>query len=154
MATTIEQAAQALKNQEQLLAQLRSENKYLRSKTEGRHSYHINTAGRILRRALDDSVSILVLKYDGFPVGRGYCYALGFSERRYFWAMGLLRSARVVSARAQNWLVEDFITADTKLHASYERVKGQPNALEMLRMYMPTKMQYAYQGKQHPEGTR
>lgn len=147
MEKTIEQALQTLKNQEQLLGQLRSENKYLRSQIEDRHSYHINTTPRILRRAKDDCISIMTLKFGGFPVGRGYCYAVGFSERRYFWAMGLLRSARVVSPRGHRWIVDDFITADKRVDANYERLKVQPNALEMLRMYMPRKMQYTYRGK-------
>jgi hypothetical protein len=147
MATTIDQALQAINNLQQRIAQLQSENKYLRSKTEGRHSYHVNTTPRILRRALDDAYSIMVLKFDGFPVGRGYCYELGISERRYFWAMGLLRSARVVSPRGSRWLVDDFNVADHKLKANYECLKGQTNSLEMLRLYMPKKMQHAYSGK-------
>lgn len=144
MAATIDQALQAINNLKQRIAQLQSENKYLRSKTEGRHSYHVNTTPRILRRALDDAYSIMVLKFDGFPVGRGYCYELGISERRYFWAMGLLRSARVVAPRGASWLIEDFITADQRLRSTYDRLKNEPTALEALRLYMPKKMAHAY----------
>ncbi len=147
MEKTIEQATYAIANLERMLTQMRNENRYLRSQTKAMHSYHINTAGRILRRAKDDSGAIMMLKYDGYPVGRGYCHGVGMSERQYFWAMGLLRSSRVVSARGSKWLVDDFITADKKVDTNYERLKSQPNALEMLRMYMPRKMQYMYKGK-------
>lgn len=142
----VERALQVIANLQQTLEQVRSENRYLRSKTEGKHTYHIGTAPRILRRALDDATAFLVLKASGFPVSRRYVGALGYSERRYAWAMGLLRSARVVSARGYAFLVDDFATAEARLKASYDRLKGQQNALEALRLYMPRKMQYMYDG--------
>ena len=142
----VERALQLLANLQQTLEQVRSENRYLRSKTEGKHTYHIGTAPRILRRALDDATAFLVLKASGFPVSRRYVGALGYSERRYAWAMGLLRSARVVSARGYAFIVDDFATAEARVKASYERLKAQQNALEALRLYMPRKMQYMYDG--------
>jgi hypothetical protein len=144
---SVDRALRVINNLQQTLEQARKENRYLRSRTEEKHPYHINTSGRILRRALDDGTAILVLRYSGYPVGRGYCHQLGYSERRYFWAMGLLRSARVVSARGSRWLVDDFVTAEAKVKASYERLKDQPNALEMVRLYMPRKMQYMYKSR-------
>lgn len=143
----VSRALQVIANLQQNLEQARKENCLLRSRTEGMHPYHRNTAGRILRRAWDDANAFLVLQASGYTVSRRFVYELGISERRYAWAMGLLRSARVVSARGASWLVNDFVTAESKVKAEYDRLKGQPNALEMLRLYMPGNMQHAYQGK-------
>lgn len=142
--TTIDQALHVINNLQQTLEQVRRENRYLRTKTESKHSYHVSTSARILRRALDDSIAIMTLRYSGYSIGRGFCYQLGYSERRYFWAMGLLRSARIVSARGSAWLVDDFRTAEDKLRTCHDRIKSQSNALEMVRLYMPRKMQYMY----------
>lgn len=143
----VDQALQVIANLQQNLEQARRENRHLRRQTEGAHPYHRNTAGRILRRAWDDANAFLVLQASGYTVSRRFVYELGISERRYSWGMGLLRSARVVSARGAGWLVDDFSTAETKVKTEYERLKSLPNALEMLRLYMAKNMQHTYQGK-------
>ncbi len=143
---TIDKALHLIANLQQNLEQARKENRHLRRRTEGAHPYHYNTAPRILRRALDDALAIVLLRTNGYNVGRGFCYELGISERRYFWAMGLLRSARVVSARGSAWLVDDFTSAETKVKREYERIKPHANALEQLRLYMPKKMAHVYSG--------
>lgn len=144
---TVNRAAQMIANLEQNLKQARRENRNLRSKTEGAHPYHRNTAGRILRRAFDDANAFLVLQSSGYTISRRFVYELGFSERRYSWALGLLRSARVVSPRGASWWVDDFATAETRVKAEYDKLRGQPNALERLRLYMPKNRQYMYFGK-------
>lgn len=141
---TVDKALQVITNLQQSLEQARRENRHLRRKTEGRHAYHYNTAPRILRRALDDGLAIVLLHANGYGTGRGFCYEIGISERRYFWAVGLLRSARVMAPRGHAWLVDDFVTAEAKVKGEYERIKAQPNALEMLRLYMPKKMAHVY----------
>jgi len=146
MTTEIEKAQQMIVNLAQQVAQLRSENSHLRRSTSGKHPYHYNTAGRILRRSLDDSIAFITLASNGYPTSRQFFYELGYSERRYYWAIGLLRSARVMAPRGRALLVGDFITADSKLHAKYNTLKQHPNVLEMLRVYMPKKMGSAYHG--------
>lgn len=137
-------ALQVITNLQQNLEQARKENRYLRRRVEGLHPYHYNTAPRILRRAYDDSIAILVLRAGGYNIGRGFCYELGISERRYFWAVGLLRSSRVMRARGNGWLVDDFATAESRVNHEYARIGGQSNGLEMLRLYMPRKMARTY----------
>ena len=142
---SIEKALQVIANLQQNLEQVRKENSYLRSKDGGsKHPYHHSTTGRILRRAYDDAIAFMVIKASDLPVSRRYMLSLGYSERRYSWAMGLLRSARVVSARGHSWLVDDVATAEGKIKREYERLKGQPNALELLRLYMSKAFSYTY----------
>lgn len=147
MAATIERALQIIANLEQELAQVRSENRYLRSKTEGQYHYHIHTQGRILRRALDDAIAFLVLQASGFHLSRHFAYRIGYSNRRYYWALGLLRAARVMQPRRTTLIVDDFQTAEQKVKTRYEQLKGQATGLEVLRLYMPKKMAYAYKAK-------
>lgn len=146
--SSVDRALQVIANLQQELGHARKENRYLRAKDGGKHPYHQNTVGRILRRAYDDGIAIVLLRTNGLPVSRRYAYAIGYSERRYTWALGLLRSARIISPRGYAWLVPDFQTADAKLDREYNRLKGQPNALEMLRVFMPKKMEHTYKGRQ------
>lgn len=145
MATIIDEAQQKLTRLAQEVAQLRSENNYLRRQT-GRpdYDYHYHTTPRILRRALDDALAMLVLTMNGYPISRGFMYELGYSERRYYWAIGLLRAARIMAPRGRKLADTDFQTAEARLQAKYESLKADGDALQKLRLYMPKKMQYAY----------
>lgn len=144
MATIIDQAQQKLARLAQEVAQLRNENSYLRRQTGGAHDYHYHTAPRILRRALDDGLAMLVLTMNDYPISRQFMYELGYSERRYYWAIGLLRAARVMAPRGRRMADVDFQTAESKLQSKYESLKADKDALEKLRLYMPKKMAYAY----------
>lgn len=142
--TIIETAQQKLAQLAQEVAQLRRENNHLRRLTGRRHDYHYSTADRILHRALDDSMAMLALAANDYPTSRQFFYELGYSERRYYWAIGLLRAARVMAPRGRRLADIDFQTAETKLRARYEVLKNDANALEALRLYMPKKMAYTY----------
>lgn len=145
MATIIEEAQQKLARLAQEVAQLRNENNYLRRHTERPDfDYHYHTAPRILRRALDDALAMLVLAMNDYPISRGFMYELGYSERRFYWAIGLLRAARIMSPRGRRLADTDLKTAESKLQAKYESLKADADALQKLRLYMPKKMQYAY----------
>lgn len=142
--TIIETAQQKLAQLAQEVAQLRRENNHFRRLTGRRHDYHYSTADRILHRALDDSMAMLALAANDYPTSRQFFYELGYSERRYYWAIGLLRAARVMAPRGRRLADIDFQTAETKLRARYEVLKNDANALEVLRLYMPKKMAYTY----------
>ncbi|MEZ4622089.1 MAG: hypothetical protein R2867_42185 [Caldilineaceae bacterium] len=144
--TTIERAQQVITNLQQEVAQLRSENSHLRRKTGGAHAYHYNTSGRILRRALDDARALLVLGFNEFPLSRRFCNELGFSTRRYYWAIGLLRSARLMDVRGRQIVADDFALAERKLQGRYDSLKTTVDALELLRVYMPKFMGNVYHG--------
>lgn len=144
MATIIDQAQQKLARLAQEVAQLRNENSYLRRQTGNTHDYHYHTAPRILRRALDDGLAMLVLTMNDYPISRQFMYELGYSERRYYWAIGLLRAARVMAPRGRRLADLDFATAEQRLQGKYDQLKSDKDALEKLRLYMPKKMAYAY----------
>lgn len=146
MATTInpESALQRLSRLENELAQLRNENNHLRKQTGNTTTYHYNTAGRILRRALDDATVMLMLAANGYPTSRQFFYELGFSERRYYWAIGLLRAARIMAPRGRRLADLDFQQAEAKLKSRYENLKNDGDALQVLRLYLPKKMAYTY----------
>lgn len=144
MATIIDEANRKLAQLAQEVAQLRNENNYLRRQTGGGHDYHYHTAPRILRRALDDALAMLVLAMNDMPVSRQFMYELGYSERRYYWAIGLLRAARVMAPRGRRLADTDFVTAEQRLQSKYESLKTDKDALEKLRLYMPKKMAYTY----------
>lgn len=144
MATIIDEANRKLAQLAQEVAQLRNENNYLRRQTGNKHDYHYHTAPRILRRAFDDALAMLVLAMNDMPVSRQFMYELGYSERRYYWAIGLLRAARIMAPRGRRLADLDFKTAEQRLQSKYESLKNEQDALEKLRLYMPKKMQYTY----------
>lgn len=136
-----------------IIAQLRRENRYLRSKMGDRPVglKTVNTIGRILRRALDDALSLLALRAANYQVTRQLARELGISERRYYWALGLLRSASVL--RANRWRIdaaaslENHQAAYTLVQTRYAELRERGDALAMLRLYLPKKMDYTYAGK-------
>lgn len=153
MATIIDEANRKLAQLAQEVAQLRNENNYLRRQTGSTHDYHYHTAPRILRRALDDALAILVLAMNEMPTSRQFMHELGYSERRYYWAIGLLRAARIMAPRGRRLADVDFKTAEQRLQSKYESLKNEGDALEKLRLYMPRKMQYAYGSGRKPRDT-
>ena len=135
----LEEAGITIATLQNQLAQLRSENRYLRGKTAGKYDLrHLGRTGRILRRALDDATAILALQASGYKPTRSLCLGIGISERRFFWGVGLLRYARIMDG--SEFADLDFNMAESRLHTQYERLKLQPDALELLRLRMPKKM--------------
>src|SRR3954463_16016365 len=98
-----------------LIAQLRRENRYLRSKVGDPPLglQRVNTIGHILRRAYDDALSLLALRDANYTVTRALAVSLGISERRYYWAIGLLRSASVM--RQNQWQITTYEPGALKL---------------------------------------
>ena len=133
-----------------IIAQLRRENRYLRSKIGDRPVglKTVNTIGRILRCALDDALSLLALRAANYQITRQLARDLGISERRYYWALGLLRSASIL--RANHWRID--VAASPQAHQSacakvqerYAELRERGDALAMLRLYLPKKMDYTY----------
>ena len=98
------------------VAQLRREANYLRSRLpEGRHT-------RILRRSLDDASTILKHSHAGLPTSRRWLASAGvMSERRYAWAMGLIRLARLDGAQLDT--LEDLQMALQRLNRKYASLR-------------------------------
>ena len=125
----LEEAGLTIATLQNQLAQLRSENRYLRSKTAGKYDLrHLGRTGRILRRALDDATAILALQASGYKPTRTLCLGIGISERRFFWGIGLLRYARIMEGN--EFADMDFNMAESRLHDQYKRLKILPDALK------------------------
>jgi hypothetical protein len=71
------------------------------------------------------------LAHSGFPITRGFCYELGYSVRRFYWGVALLRSARVMKPRGRTLMVEDFVEAEQRVNAKYQALKKAPDARMM-----------------------
>ena len=114
-------------------AQLRSENRYLRSRLADN-----GRGGRILRRAYDDGMTMVLWRYSGIYPSRSWCLENGLSERRWAWARALLMAARVHDGR--DIVDGDIDTIRRSLHATYQRLRGGDDEdLIQLRARMPRK---------------
>lgn len=111
-------------------AQLRRENRALRRRLADGHL-------RLLRRAESDSVLIGALHFSGQHTSRRACAAVGLSERRWTWAMALLRLARVrYGARITTEAPEDFERA-----VRVARVRVERDGIQVLRDRLPLYLQ-------------
>ena len=128
------------------LARARLENRRLRATLEPKHGYHRTTAPRILRDARDTALRLMVAQAVGEPISRGGTAAMGISRTKRYWAIGLLRFARIMDRRTTKFLIDDFVTAEKRLECKYEELVACPNALEKLRLYLPKSMAYMYKG--------
>lgn len=92
---------------------------------------------RILRQALDDANSILLWWFGGFKVSRGLAAQLGVTGHRYYWALGLLRAARVCSSPGVVILCDSPDDCAKRVKARYDSLVNERDALDRLRLHMP-----------------
>lgn len=125
------------------LARLASENGQLRK--ENRHLRRITKngkAGRILRRAYDDALAMLVWRHSDILPTRRWCADNGITERRWAWARALLCVADLHNG------VDEFFDID--LEEAKAALRSAANAitntgdlhLVHLRQHMPAKYRY------------
>jgi hypothetical protein len=131
-------AKEKLANIEKELADLRSENKLLkRSK-----NVHYNKDLRILGRSYQDSRSIIMLIFSELPYSIQFCKEVGITERRYYWALGLLRLSNVISKNGRRVLCNTVSEAITLLNMRYESLQSEEEPTILLREVLPKKMQH------------
>ncbi|MFN8468579.1 MAG: hypothetical protein U0X20_23675 [Caldilineaceae bacterium] len=111
---------------------LRAENRRLRRLTKN------GKQGRILHRAAADAKQLVGWRFAGYSVSRRNVESYGMSRRRWIWAIGLLRVARVLdtdSDVADRFLLE---TIDECL-AAIERAVNivEQGGIERLIVRMP-----------------
>lgn len=70
---------------------LQAENRKLRRMVQN------SRGGHILHRARTDAEQILGWRFAGYSVSRRACEGYGMPRRRWIWAVGLLRKARIVA---------------------------------------------------------
>lgn len=86
-------------------ATLQSENRRLRKLTQN------GRRGRLLHRAAADARQLVGWRAAGYSITRNNVESYGMPRRRWIWAMGLLRVARVIEAGAPT--ADDFALDDT-----------------------------------------
>lgn len=114
------------------LATVQAENRRLRRMTtNGRQ-------GSILHRATIDAKQIVGWRVADYCVSRRQCVSYGMSERRWMWAMALLKLAGVIPMEctfADDFLVEDVAEIDSRIDRAVRRVEG--NGLSLLKFRLP-----------------
>jgi hypothetical protein len=86
------------------LATVQAENRRLRRMTEN------GKQGRLLYRTAADARQIVGWRFAGYSVTRRACYGYGMSERRWAWAVALLKVAKVLDINTA--CVDEFDVAD------------------------------------------
>ena len=85
-------------------ATLAAENRRLRRLTQN------GAAGRLLHRTKADARQIVGWRFAGYSVTRRACHGYGMSERRWAWAVAMLKVARLVEHNAPS--IDDFTVED------------------------------------------
>jgi hypothetical protein len=111
------------------LLQLQKENRYLRKLTDNRGP------GRIIRRAYDDALTLIAWRFSGFSITRKWCNENGMSERRWTWAIGLLKLARIYDNG--DIAIDDIERCQRILKLRYDELMDEERGLDRLRMKMP-----------------
>lgn len=87
-------------------ATLAAENRRLRKMTRN------GAQGRLLHRAAADARQLVGWRAAGYSVSRRACYSYGMSVRRWQWAVGLLRLARILDVGVV--VADDFLLDDVQ----------------------------------------
>jgi hypothetical protein len=121
-----------VKRLEVKVATVQSENRRLRRLTAN------GKQGRILHRAAADARQIVGWRAAGYCVSRRSCLSYGMAERRWHWALALLKLAGVLAmdtSYADNFLVDDLDEIEGKLARAVRKVEG--NGLSLLVFRLP-----------------
>jgi len=113
------------------LATVQAENRRLRRMTQN------GKLGRVLHRAAADARQLVTWRFAGYSVSRRNCEGYGMTQRRWAWAMALLRAARIVPYPGDSdaFQVEDFDDCIGRIDAEVRRTEASGD-LVRLRMRM------------------
>ncbi len=113
------------------LATVQAENRRLRRMTQN------GKMGRALHRAAADARQLVTWRFAGYSVSRRNCEGYGMTQRRWAWAMALLRTARIVPYPGDSdaFLVDDFDECIARVDAEVRRTEAS-GELARLRMRM------------------
>ena len=89
---------------------------------------------RRLRNAHRDAQAMLLHRFNGYAISRDNCLSLGIPRRRWVWAVGLMKLARIHDGR--DLIEPDFEAATTALNGAF---RGLENAgtVARLRLRLP-----------------
>lgn len=125
------------------LAQLRGENNNLRRRAKEKGLIAMGDRERIIRRASDDALALAVLRVGGLRISKAAGAEVGISERRYDWALALLRYCRLVSG--VDWMKFDALRGDmveieARINGGAERLLMRADGLQLLAGFGTVKL--------------
>lgn len=119
------------------LVQLRAENRYLRERRPMSQRY-----SKIVATAQADAVELIDSRWSSERTSKLYAYHhLGMSERRWYWAVSLLRYAGVVSLASQrgelDFTVDLRADALARVNNAATELIGETGGYKRLRRLLP-----------------
>lgn len=113
------------------LATVQAENRRLRRMTTN------GKLGRVLHRAAADARQLVTWRFAGYSVSRRNCEGYGMTQRRWAWAMALLRAARIVAYPGDSdaFQVQDLNDCIARIDTEVRRTEASGD-LARLRMRM------------------
>ncbi len=109
------------------VATLQAENRRLRRMTRN------GKQGRILHRAVADARQLVGWRFAGYSVTRRACKSFGMSERRWMWAVALLKLAGVLPIN-MGWADEFTVTDPDECTRRIDRATAKVAAADSLGM--------------------
>jgi hypothetical protein len=113
------------------VATVQAENRRLRRMTAN------GKVGRLLHRTAADARQLVGWRAAGYSVARRQCLTYGMSERRWAWALALLKLAGVVAMNTQyadDFLEEDLGAIESRIARAVQRVEGNGISLLVFRL--------------------
>lgn len=89
---------------------------------------------RRLRQAHRDAQAMLLHRFNGYAISRANCLTLGIPRRRWVWAVGLLKLARIHDGR--DIIETDFEAATTALDNAFKALENA-GTIARLRLRLP-----------------
>ena len=119
------------------LAQLRAENKFLRESKPMSQRY-----SKIVATAQADAIELIDSRWMSERTSKAYAFqSLGMSERRWFWAVALLRYSGVVALGGRRgelgFTVDLRSDALSKLNNASTDIINEPSGYKRLRRLLP-----------------
>ena len=109
---------------------LQAENRRLRKVAKN------GKAGRIAHRANADARQLCAWRFSGYTITRRQCHEYGMSERRWCWAIAMLRLADVVAMRGNvdDFKIEEFNLCISAIDKATRKVEINGLSLLIFRM--------------------
>lgn len=108
----------------------------LRSRLAGKER-----SSRIVKMAQRDASELLLRKTTGYAISRDAMHAEGMSERRWTWAIAMLKYANIIMQKSKHfgfkWFTHETTDLFEMLAEACERLNNADKPLEKLRSCLP-----------------
>lgn len=113
------------------VATVEAENRRLRRYTPN------GKTGRLLQRTAIDARQLVQWRFSGYSIARRQAYEYGMSERRWAWALALLKLAGVVAidtSWADEFLDDDPVSIESRIQRAIAKVENNGVSLLIFRL--------------------